>query len=280
MLCLIAGLLASLPGCSAFPMLDDTSNGSSNASNVDMKALQAKADEFLARYKAQMDETLSYQEDPDFGKAEEKRQKLIAEANLLAAQFQDLSDKLQSRLGGSAGDKPFSSPTATTGVGGMMDIKGFRNWTEDFQVKHTGMLDDMLSYQEDPDLDKAEQKLAKLVYDANSLASQFQEMADNLQNKVGTEANASAAKAPGANMVDAKSFKQKADEAQSRYRGLVEDMLSYEADPDLNRLETNRQKLNSEADSLADKFKELARKLQHMLRIGDKPAETGQAPAK
>ena len=62
------------------------------------EAAQDKAKEFQSRYNGTIDDMVALADNPDYAKAEEKRLKLVAEANSLASQFKDLSNKLQGNL--------------------------------------------------------------------------------------------------------------------------------------------------------------------------------------
>ena len=228
-----------------------------------------KAKEFQSKYNSAIDDMLSMSDNPDYAKAEEKRQKLVSEANALASQFQDLSDNMQTKLGkltqGVATDS-----TAGVEVGGMdvLNKNVFQEKAVEFQSRYASAIDDMLSLANDPDYAKAEEKRQKMVSEANMLATKFQELANSLQNKLDKNARdkntapAETLPVAGFDILSKNSFQEKAGEFQSRYTGIVDDMLAFANEPDYAKAEEKRQKLVAEANLLANKFQDLATKLQ------------------
>jgi len=269
---IVLALLLSTASCSAIQeKLGIPSPPEDFTFNLDFLTKETatdKAKEFQSKYNSAIDDMLAMADNPDYAKAEEKRQKLVSEANALASQFQDLSDNMQTKLGkltqGVATDS-----TARVDVAGFdISKNALQEKANEFQSRYASAIDDMLSLANDPDYAKAEEKRQKMVSEANMLATKFQELANSLQNKLDKNAmdknTAPAETLPvaGFDILSKNSFQEKAGEFQSRYTGIVDDMLSFANEPDYAKAEEKRQKLVAEANLLANKFQDLATKLQ------------------
>jgi len=266
---IVLALLLSTASCSAIQeKLGIPSPPEDFSFNLDFLTKETatdKAKEFQSKYNSAIDDMLAMADNPDYAKAEEKRQKLVAEANSLASQFQDLSDNMQTKLGKLTQGVTTDS-TAGVEVGGMdvLNKNVFQEKANEFQSRYASAIDDMLSLANDPDYAKAEEKRQKMVSEANMLATKFQELANSLQNKLDKNARDKNTALPvaGFDILSKNSFQEKAGEFQSRYTGIVDDMLSFANEPDYAKAEEKRQKLVSEANALASQFQDLATKLQ------------------
>lgn len=270
---IVLGLLLSTASCSKIQetlgIPSPTENFSFNLDFLTKETAQDKTKEFQARYNSTIDDMLAMSDNPDYAKIEEKRQKLVSDANSMASQFQELSDTMQTKLGkltqGVAADS-----TARVEVGGIdvLNKNAFQEKANEFQTRYASTIDDMISLANTPDYAKAEEKRQKIVSEANLLATKFQELANSLQNKLDKNAGdknttpTGTSPIAGFDILNRNSFQEKVSEFQSRYTGIVDDMLSFANEPDFAKAEEKRQKLVSEANLLANKFQDLANKLQ------------------
>ncbi|MDP2952368.1 MAG: hypothetical protein Q8O76_03525 [Chloroflexota bacterium] len=266
----IISSLFALLACSPVSGVLDIPTDPKAYASFDAGTIQTKADELQSKYVGLVEDAAAAGKNPNYKQIEEKRQKLVAEASALATQFRDLADNLERGMDqGALGKALGSSPTGDT-ASGLLDPKAFRARSKEFQEKYTRSLDDMLSYQKDPDYKRVEEKRQKMVGEATALAAQFRDLADNLERKLGEGASGQAtdpstAGVSGLGVPDIKAFKEQSEEFRTKYTQSLNDMLSYQKDPDYQRVEEKRQKIVPEANSLASRFQGLSSNLLERL---------------
>ena len=100
---LISLILAFLVGIlGGFPTLgseaSDPGVDSVQADQSNVEAAEEVGDLFLSGYSSIIDGMMAHLESPDYDKAEEQRQAMVAYAEALQPQFQEFSDQLQEKL--------------------------------------------------------------------------------------------------------------------------------------------------------------------------------------
>lgn len=250
----------------------------------DRQAFQEKVEEMHARYTSTLTDIVAFQEDADYQKAEEKRQQLVSEANTLAAGYQDLAHRLELKMGkqrqGKAGGA--SSP----GID-VANKKAFQEKADEFYSTYTGTVGDIASFEQNADYQKAEEKRKQLVGDANSLVAKFKEMSSKFQIKLGglkmdnKEVPTFDPETVSIDKFNQKTAEKMADEFYNRYTTSIDEIVSYQENPDLKKAEAKREEIISEAGALAAKFQEMATKLQAALgRLKNNVPGPGKPPAK
>lgn len=270
---LLLALPAGIAGCSLFSgeLAGADESDTPGLETLTRKALQEKADEFQVRYRGLLDDIASYQKDPDHKRAEGQRQKLIVEANSLASGFHELADALQLKLEQPAPDGAGSAPPSEIGGIDILNRKAYEAQADELRRRYTGIVDDLKSYEKDPNYQKAEEKRQQLISEARALAAGFKQLADSLDPRrvrSGTPEDFPAelgAQTLGIDIFDKKAVLARADEFYSKYTGAVEDISSYQRNADYKRAEEQRRNMVAQADSLASSFYDLANRLLKVL---------------
>lgn len=302
---LIAALSLNVAGCSGvretiekvqtrlFPWSRpsaDSSQGTNETDETvarlfDRQAFQEKVEELHARYTSTLTDIVAFQEDPDYQKAEEKRQQLVSEANTLAAGYQDLANRLELKMGKPGQGKAGGDPGAP-GID-VTNKKAFQEKADEFYNTYTGTVSDIASYEQNADYQKAEEKRQQLVGDANSLVAKFKQLSSKFQIKLGglkmdnKEVPTFDPETVSIDKFNQKTAEKMADEFYARYTTSIDEIVSYQENPDLKKAELKREELIAEASTLAAKFQEMATKLQAALgRLKGNIPEPGKPPAK
>ena len=83
-----------------FPLIDLGSGAPDEDPSYGTEAVHQAADGFSGAYTSIIDELVSFQKDPDYERAETRRQELVAFSTSLGRDFQDLEARLRGELEG------------------------------------------------------------------------------------------------------------------------------------------------------------------------------------
>ncbi|MBI4288662.1 MAG: hypothetical protein HY671_09575 [Chloroflexi bacterium] len=266
---LAVALVVAAPGCSDFDALPGAPSDL-QTQGFDMfkkSTFKEKADEFNARYTSTLDDLLAYQENADLDKIEAKREELVSEANALVAKLQAAAEGLQVSLDRSTQQAAANQPGAQTRGTDMAFRNALQQKADEFYSQYTAVVDDMLEYEKDGDLQKLERKRQQLISQADALKSKLIELANRLQPRKDNPPTeeTTGIKIAGIDPLDRKAAEDKAEEFYTRYAATIDDMLSFQEQPDYRKAEEKGQLLATEANTLASKFRETATRLQATL---------------
>lgn len=85
---------------SGFPFEGVTTTVDPNDESYSVEAVEEVGTMFTGNYMALIDEIVAYQTNPDYQKAESRRQDMAAMANTLKGDFQEFGDRMEGDLGG------------------------------------------------------------------------------------------------------------------------------------------------------------------------------------